>query len=67
MRKIENDCCDCAVPGYPCRGEHCSRRRVPHFYCDSCGEEALLYHYEGEELCEGCLLDKFEKVEGSGD
>jgi hypothetical protein len=34
--RIENHCCDCAVPGYPCLGEACSRRHVRVFYCDKC-------------------------------
>ena len=67
MLQYENECCGCDVPGYPCRGSSCPRRRVPHFYCDSCGEEAVLYEFEGEELCDVCLLAKFTIVEGSDD
>lgn len=57
---FENDCCMCAVPGYPCTGEH---KRVPHLYCDNCKEEAeVLYKTECQELCAECVLKIFEKV-----
>lgn len=68
MVKVENDCCGCAVPGYPCRGESCSLRHVKHYYCDDCGNEIdieydNLYQYsDKEQLCEECLLARFEKV-----
>lgn len=39
MRKIENRCCDCAVPSYPCRGALCGLRNYEAIYCDKCGEE----------------------------
>lgn len=65
MVKYENECVDCAVPGYPCRGSACPLRKVPHFLCDKCKSEETLYEYEGQELCADCLLAKFEKVEGS--
>lgn len=39
MIVYENECCDCAVPGYPCLGNACSLTHVPHIYCDECGEE----------------------------
>ena len=65
MRKIENDCCACATPAYPCRGNDCPNRNVPHFYCDRCGAETKLYNYDGEELCEECVLEALEVVEGS--
>ena len=62
MIKIENHCCDCAVPGYPCRGESCPLRRVKVRYCDHCGEELdEVYEVDDEELCEECLKDKFRK------
>lgn len=63
MKKYENDCCDCAVPGYPCTGEH---KRVPHWYCDKCGDEfepeELYVGYDCEELCKDCLASKFQTV-----
>lgn len=62
MKKIENDCCDCAVPGYPCTGEH---KRVPHYYCDECKFEFLpeeLYVTDDGELCVNCLINCYETV-----
>ena len=69
MVVYENECCGCAVPAYPCLGDRCPRRRVPHYYCDNkeCRAEETLYEYEGEQLCAECLIAKFEKVEGSED
>jgi hypothetical protein len=47
---------------YPCRGESCSLRRVPHYYCDKCKENVEeLYEVDGEELCEDCLKDMFRR------
>lgn len=67
MREIVNECCGCATPGYPCRGDACLHRHVERFYCDKCGAEAKLYEYDGKELCEECLLENFLVVEGSED
>ena len=62
MKVIENRCCDCAVPGYPCRGATCPRRRTEVHYCDTCGEELdEIYIVGGEELCEECLKEMFRK------
>ena len=64
MLKIENHCCDCAAPGYPCRGSICPRRRVEVHYCDKCGEELPddeIYEADDEELCEDCLKERFRK------
>jgi hypothetical protein len=65
MRVFVNECCDCATPGYPCRGSACPLRRVEHFHCDKCKTEAKLFEYDGKELCEECLLKEFPIVEGS--
>ena len=61
MTKIENHCCDCATPGYPCLGSACPLRRVPVLYCDnaSClahhtGVERL-FVVGGAELCMECI------------
>lgn len=69
MIREENDCCDCAVPAYPCMGDSCPRRHALHVYCDVCGEEICPnedeydlseeYHVcseckEKEELCDTC-------------
>ena len=62
MIRYENRCCDCAVPGYPCRGNACPNRNVEVHYCDKCGEEIdEIYEVDGEELCEECLKERFRK------
>ena len=62
MLRIENHCCDCAVPGYPCRGNACPNRNVEVYYCDKCGcELEEIYEVDGEELCEECLKERFRK------
>lgn len=63
MLKIENHCCNCAVPGYPCMGHHCPRTKVEVHYCDKCGDEIPddIYEVDGEELCEDCLKEMFKK------
>jgi hypothetical protein len=64
MVRIENQCCDCAVPGYPCRGESCPRRNAKVHYCDHCDNELTeIYIVDGEELCEECLKEMFRKTE----
>ena len=60
MIRVENDCVSCALPCI-----HCSkgRDRIVH-YCDECGYTAeTLYEYDSEELCEECLLGRFEIVD----
>lgn len=63
MKRIENHCCNCAVPGYPCLGPSCPETRVTVYYCDKCGEEIYddVYEVDDEDLCEECLKDKFRK------
>lgn len=64
MIKIENHCCDCAVPGYPCQGASCPLTHVEVHYCDKCEYELEdIYDVDGEELCEDCLKDKFRRNE----
>lgn len=61
---ISDDCCDCAVPAYPCLGDSCPLRHQKHYYCDSCGDEVdKLYRIDGAELCESCVLERLEVVE----
>ena len=62
MKTVENECVDC---GLPCLGDICPNRNVEHFYCDSCGDETTLFHYEGEELCIGCIEKRLDVVDGS--
>ena len=63
MVKIENHCCDCAVPGYPCRGDMCPLRKIEVHYCGKCGYEidGDIYDVDDEELCEECVLDMFKR------
>lgn len=62
MKRIEDECVDCPMG---CIGDACPNKNVVRFYCDNCGEEEMLYIYDGEELCQECLLEKFDKVDGS--
>ncbi len=63
MQKIKNDCCDCAAPAYPCMGDSCPYTHVTHYYCDNCGYEYdNLYVVDGDELCEDCLKERFERI-----
>ena len=62
MKKIENQCCKCAVPGYPCMGSSCPRRNVVVYVCDKCGYEMDdVYEVDGEEICEECLKEMSKK------
>lgn len=60
MIKKENECVDC---GLPCLGSSCPNRNVIRIYCDKCGEEGKVYHYDGEHLCITCIEDTLEEVE----
>ena len=51
MIKYEDQCCGCAVPGYPCLGSSCSYRHVPVIYCDVCGNE-MYDDVDGEDRCD---------------
>lgn len=64
MQVYLNECCDCATPAYPCRGESCPNRRVLHIYCDKCDTdiEGDVYEIDDEHFCEDCLKEKFKKV-----
>lgn len=64
MIKIENRCCGCAVPGYPCLGVYCSLRNVEVHYCDKCGEEMgeLEIDDSGEDICASCR-EEMDEVE----
>lgn len=65
MKKIETECVGCTSVGLYCLGNACPNRNVVRFYCDRCGDETVLYKYDDEELCQECLLEKFDIVEGS--
>ena len=58
MIKYENECVGC-----PQGCIHCGRDKTQHLYCDRCGEDSEeLFIFDGEELCEECLLDNFDKI-----
>ena len=64
MVRKENECCDCAAPGYPCMGNSCPNRNVTRCYCDKCDSEISqdeVYCYDGMDLCEDCLKDMCKK------
>lgn len=66
MKRVENHCCDCSVPGYPCRGDACPNRYVIVYYCDSCDPKCgwpldEVFEVNGEDLCEDCLKEMFKK------
>lgn len=64
MVTYENECCDCAVPGYPCIGSSCPNRHVKHYYCDECRDDVeKLYRFDSEELCLDCIEKRLEVVE----
>ena len=60
MIKHENDCVDC---GLPCMGSTCPLRNVVHIYCDECGEEGRIYHFDGRQLCIDCIAEELDEVE----
>lgn len=63
MKRVENDCVGCTDVGLPCMGSGCPNWQVTHFYCDECGDENNLYHFDGKELCLDCIEKSLEKVE----
>ena len=64
MIVYENECCGCAVPGYPCMGSTCPNRNVKYYVCDECRDYIdKLYYYEGRELCLSCIEKLLEVVE----
>lgn len=67
MKRYESDCVGCTDVGLRCLHTSCPNYRVLHFYCDECGEEAKIYHYDGEELCIECIERRLEAVEGCDD
>ena len=64
MVKYEDECCGCAVPAYPCRGESCGNRHVKHLYCDDCGADVERL-YDG--LCDECFLKTAGTVDSIDD
>ena len=64
MEVIQNECVGCP-PEISCIGNSCPYKNVSRHYCDYCGREEKLYHYDNDEICEECLLKQFEVVEGT--
>lgn len=61
MIRYESQCVNC---GFPCRYEACPNYKVRILECDRCKDEVeKLYDYDGEEICEECLLKEFEVIE----
>lgn len=59
----ENQCCGCAVPGYPCLGRSCPYVDVPVYYCDCCGFDVHAeYDIDGSHYCEGCAITYLNEV-----
>lgn len=61
MTKLENDCRGCP-PELGCAGPDCPYRRAPHHYCDLCGDETDLYHFDDSELCLDCIRHTLKPV-----
>ena len=63
MKYESNECCDCAVPGYPCLGDSCSLRHVPRYRCDTCGADDLseddIKEVDGQHLCLECYEKEY--------
>lgn len=58
MVQYEDFCVDC-----PQGCINCGRKHTKVLYCDECKQESQeLYEYEGQELCEECLLEIIPKV-----
>lgn len=61
MIVAESDCCDC---GLPCIGTSCKYFKIVRFICDDCKDEVNeLYHFDNEELCVDCIVNRLERVE----
>lgn len=62
MIEYENECVGCP-PEMGCLGTSCPNKRVPHRYCDGCGDEIEreYFSYQGKELCVECLCDALEQ------
>jgi hypothetical protein len=64
MTIIRNECCDCAVPAYPCIGKRCPLHNQKVYICDECKDEVdELYEFESEELCIDCIKKRLKVVE----
>jgi hypothetical protein len=64
MIVVENECVGCPAE-IGCIGASCKYLNVERYYCDSCGDEGVLYELYGDELCIDCVAKKLPIVEGS--
>lgn len=64
MIQYEDDCVGCP-PEIGCFGNSCPKRNIPHTYCDRCGDEARLYSFDDEQICENCLSAEINEWWGS--
>ena len=62
--KVVGDECVCC--GLPCKGDMCPNRNVARYYCDKCKDEfdpeELFIDEDENELCDECLLSRYETV-----
>lgn len=63
MIVYENECVGCPTE-LGCLGEMCKYKNVPHFYCDDCGDEEILFEFEDSQLCISCIKDRLTEVKG---
>lgn len=65
MVVYKDECRGCASPGYPCIGNACIYKRVPHLICDECGaevDEGDLYVFDARQMCIDCIKEELEEV-----
>lgn len=63
MIRFEDQCVGCPTE-MGCLGSVCPHMNVPVLICDECHEYVDdLYWYDGEQICEDCLLNHFDRVE----
>ena len=63
MITYEDECVGCPTE-MGCLVSACPNRNVKHLYCDKCKDDVeKLYKYDGQEICEECLLKEFEVIE----
>lgn len=64
MKITGSECVGCPSD-LGCIYEACPYYKVTRYYCDECEAETELYHFDGQELCADCILDRLDKVEES--
>lgn len=62
-----NECCMCAVPGYPCIGNDCHLKHVIRYQCDDCGVDDLssdeVHETDEGDLCDDCYKQLYSDEE----